>query len=363
MDELSHRENIYGVLTDDEKTKLREIQELINFSDSSTIAQFGASVQGKIANFAETILSEVRAKDTEYVGKILTDLMLRLRDLHIEGFPGKGGKVFSKIPFVGPLVDNTKRYLAKYQTLSVQIMKIVEELEHAKARLLQDVAMLDKFYERNLEYFKEINLYILAGNMKLTELQEVVLPKMEAGAERSKDVLETQRYKDLVQLAHRLEKKLHDLTLSRTLSLHAGPQIRLVQNNNQELAEKIQSSVLTTVPLWKNQLVIAISLLRQRQALDLQKEVSAATRELLERNAEMLKEGSKEIAMEAEKGIVDIETLKKVNASLISTIDETIKVQQEGKMRRGQAREEIEKIERELRETMLRIKEIQTKTG
>jgi uncharacterized protein YaaN involved in tellurite resistance len=354
-DTLSHDDEAYGALTEEEKSKLKEIQGRLDFNNSNTVLQYGAGVQSKISDFADTILSEVRAKDTDYVGKILSDLMFKIKELQIDGL--SSGGFFAKIPFVKPLLDNAKKFMAGYRDVSVQIVKIVEELERAKAQLLRDVATLDQLYEKNIEYFRELNLYILAGKMKLLELQDTLASRGEE-AEKSGDPLDIQQYRDMMQFANRIDKKLHDLRLSRTLSLQTAPQIRLVQSNNQELAEKIQSSILNTVPLWKSQMVIAISLLRQRNILEVQRGVSETTRALLEKNAEMMKESSAGVAKEAEKGIVDIETLKKVNADLIGTIEETLKIQHEGKLRRRQAGEEIEKIERELRESLLRIKEM-----
>jgi uncharacterized protein YaaN involved in tellurite resistance len=354
-DTLSYDEEAYGALTEEEKSKVKEIRGRLDFNNPNTVLQYGAGVQGKISDFADMILSEVRAKDTDYVGKILNDLMFKIKELQIDGL--SSGGFFSKIPFVKPLLDNAKKFMAGYRDVSVQIVKIVEELERAKAQLLRDVTTLDNLYEKNIEYFRELNLYILAGKMKLFELQETLASRGES-AEKSGGPIEVQKYRDMVQFAGRVDKKLHDLRLSRTLSLQTAPQIRLVQNNNQALAEKIQSSILNTVPLWKSQMVIAISLLRQRNILEVQKGVSETTQALLQKNAEMIKESSADVAKEAERGIVDIETLKKVNADLIGTIEETLKIQQEGKLRRKQAGEEIEKIERELRESLLRIKEM-----
>jgi uncharacterized protein YaaN involved in tellurite resistance len=360
MAETLSNDETYGALTEEEKSRLREIQSRLDFNNSGTVLQYGAGVQNKISDFADAILAEVRAKDTDYVGKLLNDLMFRIKELGIDGLTSGG--VLAKLPFVKPLFDSAKKFMAGYRDVSTQIVKIVEELERAKAQLLRDISTLDHLYERNIEYFRELNLYILAGKMKLLELQGT-LTSREDTVEKSGDPLEIQKYKDLVHFANRLEKKLHDLMLSRTLSLQTAPQIRLVQNNNQELAEKIQSSILNTVPLWKNQMVVAVSLLRQRNILEVQRGVSETTRTLLEKNARMIKESSAGVAREAERGIIDIETLKKINADLIGTIEETLKIQHEGKTRRIQASEELAKIERDLRDSLLRIKEIRGKNA
>lgn len=341
------------ILNEEEKAKLREIKKQIDAGNSNTIIQYGAGVQSKISDFADKMLSEVRAKDTGDIGKALSDLMLKIKEVDLGEL--SGGTFLSKLPFVGSLVDNAKRFMTKYQTLSVQVIKIVEGLERAKTQLVRDSEMLGQFYDRNTQYFRELGLYVLAGQEKLQEFTEL-LPRVQRSAEASGDPVQIQKYQDMVQLAGRLEKKVHDLRLSRTVALQAGPQIRLVQNNNQELAEKIQSSILNTVPLWKNQIVLAVTLLRNKQALELQTAVSETTKGLLERNAEMLRESSVQVAQEAEKGIVDIETLKKVNAELISTIDQTIRIHQEGTVRRRQAEQELEKLERELKDKLLEIK-------
>ncbi len=345
---------ISSELSTAQQQELEKIKERIDLADSNTILQYGAGVQGKISEFADTILSEVKSKDTAYVGQALSDLMFNVRELRAEQLDKKN--FWSRIPGFSSLFDGARRFASRYQSVSTQIIKISEELEKAKTQLLNDVSMLDNFYEINAGYFQEIGLYILAGEQKLQELNQTVLPELKREAEASNDQMEMQRYRDLVDFTGRVEKKIHDLKLSRTVALQTAPQIRLVQRNNQDLAEKIQSSILNTIPLWKNQMVMAISLLRQKQALGLQQEVSRTTNELLEKNAELLKQSSIEIAKESEAGIVDIETIKKVNAELISTIDETIKIHQEAKVRRKQAAEELQKLEQDLKSHILQIK-------
>lgn len=343
-------------LSQEEKAELENIKKQLDAFDSNAVIQYGTGIQNKISDFADKILSEVRSRDTGYVGKVLTDLMNKLKDIHIDNLSGKSNGFFSKIPIIGSLLSSTKSFLNRYQSVSVQIVQIVEELDKAKMQLLQDVDMLNHFYDNNVEYFYGISMYIQAGETKLKELKETLLPKMKAESENTDNALEIQQYRDMVQLAGRLEKKIHDLKLSKTVALQTAPQIRLIQNNNQALAEKIQSSILNTIPLWKHQMVIAITIMRQSQLSGLQKEISETTNEILKKNAEMLKVSSIEIAKEAEKGIVDIETLKKVNSDLISTIEETLSIQQEGRIRRDEAAKEIEKIEKELKDKLLEIK-------
>jgi len=223
-------------------------------------------------------------------------------------------------------------------------------------QLLKDVTMFDNLYEKNLEYLKELDLHIIAGQLKLKEVQDTILPQLKAKAEQSGDPVDAQRFQDMNQMANRFEKKIHDMKLSRMIAIQTSPQIRLIQGNNQVLVEKIQSSILNTIPLWKNQIIIAIGLFKQKKALKLQQEVTATTNELLAKNAEMLKDSSIQVARESERGIVDIETLKKVNNDLISTIEETLKIQQEGKQKRQQAETELIQLESDLKKKLVDIK-------
>jgi uncharacterized protein YaaN involved in tellurite resistance len=357
MNEIIFSDNSDRELSKEEEEQVNDIKNLIDYNDSSSIIRYGVSIQNNISDYADKILSDIKNKNTGYVGTILSDLMNKLRGLHVDEL--SASKSFlSKIPFISSITDNAKKFMTRYQSLSTQIVSIVDELEKAKVQLINDVRMLDQFYEKNLEYFHDIALYILAGKSNLKKLNDNVLPEMKGQAELSNDPVEHQKYKDMVQFANRLDKKIHDLKLSRTVALQTGPQIRLVQHANQELAEKIQSSILNTIPLWKHQIVIAITLIKQEQLLGVQKEISSATKNLLEKNAEMLKISSTEIAEEAEKGIVDIETLKKVNSDLISTIDDTIKIQHQGKVKREQAELELRNLEKILKERLLEIKDI-----
>lgn len=341
-------------LTPEERQRIEEIANQINFQDSQFLLEYGVAAQGKIAEFTDYVLQEVRVKDTGYVGEILTDLMFKVKDLDIDAISLDDGNSFlAKIPFLSNLVDSAERFMARYQKISVQIEKIVEELDKSKMELLKDVTMLDGLYNKNFEYYGHLNLFILAGELKLKELQEKLLPEMKLRAENSRDQLAAQQYNDLIQAVHRFEKKVHDLKLSRMVSLQTAPQIRLIQNNNQILVEKIQSSLLNTIPLWKNQVIIAISLFRQNKALEMQKEVSETTNELLLKNAELLKETSLGVARENEKGIVEIETLKKVNADLLSTIEEIIKIHQEGRLKRQQAESELAKMEADIKNKLV----------
>lgn len=295
------------------------LSKQIDVEDSQAIIQYGVGAQTKVAGFADSMLSEIRAKDSGYVGDILTALVLKIKDVNVDGLDGKG--FLESIPILGNLVHRVKRFVARYDKLSVQIEKTTNELEKARMSLLRDITMLDGMYGKNLEYLQELDVLIAAGQMKVQELYDKGLPALKQKAEKSGDPVDAQRLQDFGQFLNRFEKRLHDLELSRTVGIQTSPQIRLIQSNDQVLVEKIQSSILSTIPLWKNQIVIAISLFRQKQAL----------------------------------GIVDIETLTKVNTDLIATIEETLKIQREGKRKRQEAERELTRMERELKQTLQHV--------
>ena len=353
---LTHSETInLANLTPEQLARVDDIKKQINIEDSQAIITFGVGAQRDISTFADNILQEVRTKDSGFVGNILSDLVIKVKDINVDSI-GEKESFFSKIPFLGGLVNSFKKFIARYEKLSVQIEKIVDELDKARMQMLRDLTLLDTMYVKNLEYLKNLDLFIAAGQLKLQELQNTIAPQLKMKADETKDPSDAQKYNDFMQFLNRFDKKLHDLKLSRMVSIQAGPQIRLIQNGDQALVEKIQSSILNTIPLWKNQIVIAITLFRQRSALKLQKEVTDTTNELLRKNSEMLKESTLEIAKESERGIVDIETLKKVNTDLISTIEETLKIQADGKSKRQVAETELVKIEQELKEKLLSVK-------
>ncbi|MCX7677967.1 MAG: toxic anion resistance protein [Spirochaetes bacterium] len=344
----------FDKLTPEEKAKVEEIKKSINIEDSQEIIQFGVGTQSKISSFADSILEQIRAKDAGIAGELLSELMVNVKELDVESLSEES--TLSKIPIIGNLMDKFKRFAARYEKLSVQIEKIVDELAKARMQLLKDVTMFDTLYEKNLEYLKELDLHIIAGELKLKEIQEKVLPELKAKAEASGDPVDAQKFQDVNQMVNRFEKKLHDMKLSRMVAIQTAPQIRLIQGNNQLLVEKIQSSILNTIPLWKNQIIIAIGLFKQKKALRLQQEVSKTTNELLEKNAEMLKTSSLEVARESERGIVEIETLKKVHNELVSTIEETLKIQEEGRQKRKQAEAELAQLESDLKKKLIEIK-------
>ena len=341
-------------LTPEEMSQVENIKSQINVADSQAVLTFGVGAQRDISNFSDNILQEVRTKDSGYVGNILSELVFKIKDLNVDGLSGKSG--LSKIPIIGGIWNSVRKFIANYEKLSVHIEKIVDELDNARMQMLHDITLLDNMYGKNLDYLKTLNLYIAAGQLKLQELENGMLVELKSKADETKDPEDVQKYNDFVQFINRFDKKLHDLKLSRMIVIQTAPQIRLIQNGDQALVEKIQSSILNTIPLWKNQIVIAITLFRQKKSLELQKEVTKTTNDLLTKNSEMLKDSTIEIAKESERGIVEIETLKKVNDNLISTIQETMKIQSEGKAKRQQAEKELVKMESDLKTQLLSLK-------
>lgn len=339
----------------EDREKIDKIKKGIDLAENNTLVQYGVGTQARISDFADGVLAEIRAKDAGFVGDMLTDLLMNVKKLEIGSLEGGNG-FLSSLPLVGGLFDRFRRFMAEYETLSVQIERISDKLDEARLGLLRDINFLDGLFEMNVGHFRELGIFIQAGEEKVAELKSTLLPALKAKAEQSGDPLEAQKYDDMEKAVNRFEKRVHDLKLSKAVSLQTMPQIRLVQAGNQELAEKIQSAILNTISLWKNQIALAISLLRQKNALELQKEVSETTNELLRKNAELLKQGTVEIAKESERGMVDIETLQKVNADLIATIEEVIRIQQEGRNRRQAAEQELLKIENDLRLKLVPVK-------
>lgn len=335
------------VLTPQEQKMVDDFAAQIDLSNTQQILQYGVGSQKKIADFSETALSSVRTKDMGEIGQMLTDVVAELRnfeeDEETKGFFGLFKKSANKL-------DNLK---AKYDKADANIDKIVTAMEEHQIVLLKDVAMLDKMYELNLNYFKELSMYILAGKQKLEHAKKVELPELVAKAERSGLPEDTQAAKDFSAQIDRFEKKIYDLELTRTVSLQMAPQIRLIQSNDTAMSEKIQSTLVNTIPLWKSQMVIAIGLNHSAEAARAQREVSDMTNALLKKNAETLKTATVETAKEAERGIIDIETLTQTNQTLISTFDEVLKIQEDGRAKRATAEIELQRIENEMREKLL----------
>lgn len=340
------------VLTTEQRKRVDEIKSEIDLRDSQMTVQYGVGSQRNIAQFSDTILSNVRSSDTGEVGGLLTDLLDNVEDLDIDSLDEKS--FLDKLPFVNSIEKKIKRMLAKYDTLQVQISRIEGKLDKARMELLKDISMFDTLYDKNLDYFKDLELYIIAGEEKVNELRERTIPALRAEANASGEPMHAQLVKDFEDTTNRFEKKVHDLKLSKTIAMQTAPQIKLIQNNNKQLVDKIQTTILNTLPLWKSQVVIALGLYRQENAVKLQREVTETTNELLTRNSEKLKQNTIDVAKEQERGIVEIETLKKVNEDLITTIEETLKIQQEGRENRKQAEVELIEMEEQLKVALLK---------
>lgn len=336
-------------LTPEEQKMVSDFAAQIDLSNTQMVIQYGAGCQKKIADFSETALNNVRTKDMGEIGDMLTDVVAQLKEFdqgeEEKGFLGFFKKSSNKL-------SNMK---AKYDKAEVNVNKICDALESHQITLLKDVAMLDKMYELNLNYFKELSMYIMAGKQKLEQATKVELPALVEKANKSGLPEDTQAAKDFSQQCNRFEKKIHDLELTRMVSLQMAPQIRMIQGNDTAMSDKIQSTLVNTIPLWKSQMVIAIGLNHSTQAAKAQREVSDMTNELLKKNAENLKMATLETAKEAERGIVDIETLQATNQTLISTLDEVMKIQEDGREKRKNAEIELQKIENEMREKLLEM--------
>lgn len=346
--DVAHVTQTVEHLTPEEQQKVAAIRDSIDLMNSQTSLQFGIQAQRNIAEFSDSILTNIRSKDSGYVGDLLNTLVTQ-----VKGLESDDGSFLQKIPLISSLVSSAKNKLAAYEKVSVQVDALQGELDKARTMMLKDIVLFDTLYDKNLAYFKELQLYIQAGEEKLQELQTITLPKLRTQAAQSQDPMAAQVVSDFENAVSRFEKKIYDLKLSKTIAIQTAPQIRLIQNNDKVLVEKVQSAIYQTIPLWKNQMVIALGLSRQRQVLDMQRNVTNATNELLQKNAEMLKQNTLETVTENERGIVDIETLKKVNDNLITTIEETIKIQQEGRAKRQAAEAELVQIEERLKQTLL----------
>lgn len=337
-------------LSEAERQMVQSFAQQIDLRNSSLILNYGAASQKKIADFSGAALESVRTKDLGEVGDMITGLVTELRGFDASAEQPKG--FFGLFKKAGNQIDEMKTKYAKAET---NVENISNMLEKHQVTLLKDIKMLDKMYEKNLAYFKELTMYILAGKQKLEEARATELPALVAKAQASGLPEDAQAARDFEDQCGRFEKKLYDLELTRTVSIQMAPQIRLVQNNDAMMAEKIQSSIVNTIPLWKSQMVLALGLANSQQAIAAQRSVTDMTNELLKKNAAALKMGTVEAAKESERGIVDIETLQQTNRSLIETLDEVMKIQSEGRQKRAAAEEELGKIEGELKEKLLEI--------
>ena len=339
------------MLSPAEQQAVRSFSEQIDITNTEQVMNYGSGAQKNISEFSDAALNTVRTKDLGEVGDMLGDLVVELQGLNFDTQEKKGFLgLFKK---AGQSVAEMK---ASFDKAEVNVDKIVESLEKHEITLMKDISLMDKMYQRNQEYMKELTMYILAGKLKIEELREVELPKMIAHAKETNLPEDAQAANDFANLIGRFEKKIHDLELTRTISVQMAPQIRMVQNNDQLMAEKIRSSIVNTIPLWKNQMVMAMSLYHSDQAMKAQRQVTDMTNQLLLKNAETLRQGSVSVAQEAERGIVDMETLKKTNLELIATLDEVRRIQDDGRARRAQAEEELGRIEGELKSKLLEMK-------
>ncbi len=338
-----------SVLSDEERRQVDEFASQIDLHNSTAILQYGVGTQKKIADFSANALGNVRAKDLGEVGEMLSDVVTQLKDFD-EDEKGLFG-IFKKPS------HKLQTMKAKYSKVETNINKICEALERNQVKLLKDIDILDKMYDLNLVYFKELSMYILAGRKKLAETREKELPQLLEKAKASGLPEDAQAARDMETLCDRFEKKLYDLELTRVVSIQTAPQIRLVQNSDTMMVEKIQSTIVNTIPLWKSQMVLALGVTHAEQAARAQREVSDMTNELLKKNAEVLKVSAIESAKESERGIIDMETLKTTNANLISTLDEVMKIQADGREKRRAAEEEMRVMENDLKRKLLELSE------
>ena len=337
-------------ISPEDRKKIDALKEKIDFKNSGMLLGYGSPAQKGVASFSDGVLGSIKRGVSGYVGDLLGDLLGKVRSFDVDGSNASG---LSKIPIFGKLVNKGRDLMESYDTLAVQIEKITVQLDKAKDLMLRDINMFDQLYDQNLVYFKALELYIRAGEEKIEEMRTENLPKLQQQAQASNNPMAVQVVRDFSDTIDRFEKKVHDLKLSKTIAIQTAPQIRLIQNNDRMLAERVQSALYNTIPLWKSQVVIALGLANQQKVLQTQKAVSDMTNELLLKNSQMLKQNSVEVAKENERGIVDIETLHQVNENLISTIEETLQIQQEGRQKRQAAEQELVQIEGRLKETIL----------
>lgn len=339
-------------LTPADHAQIQHIVEEININDPAFSLGFGAKTMNSISQFSDALMQEVRAKDAGIIGTQLTELLQKIKGVDISAFEQKPGFLAS-LPLLGSLFNRIERTLLEYQTLSQQVESITAKLNDAMVDLLRNISVLETLFERNREVFQQITLHIIAGKQKLEQIKQNELPALQAQA--ASDPMNAQRVRDLLEGIQRFERRLHDLMVSRTIAMQSAPQIRLMQSNSQSLAEKIQSSILSTIPVWKSQIALAMSLQTQRQAAKLQKEVADTTNDLLRRNAEMLQTGTLETAREVERSVVDIDTLRDVQSRLLSTIEESVKIASDARQRRFEMEKELVTMENELRDRLASV--------
>lgn len=337
-------------LSPEERKMVNDFAERIDITNSQMVLQYGAASQKKLSDFSETALSRVKTKDMGETGELITNLISEL-----QGFDATTEQPKGIFGFFKKTANGIEQLKTRYDSADKNVERIRAQLEDHQVTLMKDITMLDKMYELNLVYFKELTMYILAGKKKLAEVRANDLKAAQEKAQRTQLPEDAQAARDLADLCDRFEKKLYDLELTRNVSIQMGPQIRLIQSNDTMMAEKIQTTIVNTIPLWKNQMVLALGIAHSQQAMQAERAVTDATNELLKKNAATLKQGTIEIAKESERGIVDIETLQQTNKQLIETLDELNKIRADGKAKRANAEQELGRIEGELRQKMLEI--------
>ena len=337
-------------LSPEEQKMVNDFAEKIDITNSQMVLQYGAASQKKLSDFSETALSRVKTKDMGETGELITNLISEL-----QGFDATTEQPKGIFGFFKKTSNSIEQLKTRYDSADKNVERIKAQLEDHQVTLMKDITMLDKMYELNLVYFKELTMYILAGKKKLAEVRANDLKAAQEKAQRTQLPEDAQAARDLADLCDRFEKKLYDLELTRNVSIQMGPQIRLIQSNDTMMAEKIQTTIVNTIPLWKNQMVLALGIAHSQQAMQAERAVTDATNELLKKNAATLKQGTIEIAKESERGIVDIETLQQSNKQLIETLDELNKIRADGKVKRANAEQELGRIEGELRQKMLEI--------
>lgn len=334
-------------LTPEDEKQIAAIRDNIDLTDTKLSLQYGNAAQKNIADFSNSILSTVRGRDNKELGELLNSLAGKVKSIE-----KKDDGFLSGLPILGSLLAKKNEIADSYKTVEAQVDTISAGLENQKMELMKDIVIFDELYDKNLDYFKKLQLYIEAGEEKLMEMREETLPRLQKQAEEANNPMAVQVVKDFGESVNRFEKRVHDLKISKVIAIQTAPQIRLIQSNDKMLVDRIQNAIYNTIPLWKSRMVLALGLARQREALEMQRAVTEATNDLIRKNAEMLKQNTIETVTENERGMVDIETLKKANEELISTVQEAIRIQQEGRKKRQAAEQEMIQIENRLQDAL-----------
>lgn len=337
--------------SEEERKRIEEIKNGIDFMDTQSTVQYGVGAQRQLTEYTDSILANVKSKDGGEVGDLLSELVIQVKSLDAGKYA-----VMDKIPIVKEAVHTIKKIKERYTKAEIQIDRIEAALEKARMNMLKDIGVLDLMYQKNLNCFRELGLYIEAGKEKVQEMKETTIPKLRAEAEAGGDPMDAQLVRDFEETVDRFEKKIYDLELSRTIAIQSAPQIKLIQNNDRILVDKIQTAILNTIPVWKSQFVIAVGLNAQQKVLEMQREITDTTNAMLIKNSELLKTNTVKTARESNRGIVELETLQRVNQNLISTIEETIQIQREGSEKRRAAELELDRIENELKNKLMEVR-------